>query len=77
MAVNDWNNLGRDVKDIVQNAIDTGDFGRLNRDLGVTLENALGNVAESLRNGMRNGRNGMGGPGPQPGPQGKSEAKRS
>ncbi len=70
MAVNDWNNLGRDVKDIVQNAIDTGDFGRLNRDLGVTLENALGNVAESLRNGMRNGRNGMGGPGPQPGPQG-------
>lgn len=38
MAVNDWNNLGRDVKDIVQNAIDTGDFGRLNRDLGVTLE---------------------------------------
>ena len=34
MSVNDWNNLGRDVKNIVQNAIDTGDFGRLNRDLG-------------------------------------------
>lgn len=61
MAVNDWNNLGRDVKDIVQNAIDTGDFGRLNRDLGVTLENALGNVAESLRKGAIGGRNGMGG----------------
>ena len=50
MAGNDWNNLGREVKDIVQHAIDTGDFGALNRDLGVTLENALGNVAQSLKN---------------------------
>lgn len=58
MAGNDWNNLGREVKDIVQNAIDTGDFGALNRDLGVTLENALGNVADSLKNA---GRRGMGG----------------
>ena len=57
MAGNDWNNLGREVKDIVQHAIDTGDFGALNRDLGVTLENALGNVAESLKNA---GRRGMG-----------------
>ena len=40
MSGNDWNNLGRDVKNIVQNAIDTGDFGRLNRDLGQTLESA-------------------------------------
>ena len=57
MAGNDWNNLGREVKEIVQHAIDTGDFGRLNRDLGVTLENALGNVADSLKNA---GRRGMG-----------------
>lgn len=49
MTGNDWNHLGRDVKDIVQQAIDTGDFARLNRDLGVTLENALGNVADSVR----------------------------
>lgn len=49
MTGNDWNHLGRDVKDIVQQAIDTGDFARLNRDLGVTLENALGNVAESVK----------------------------
>ena len=38
MSGNDWNGLGRDVKDIVENAINTGDFGALNRDLGVTLE---------------------------------------
>lgn len=50
MSGNDWNNLGRDVKNIVQNAIDTGDFGRLNRDLGQTLESALGNVARSMKN---------------------------
>lgn len=41
MSGNDWNGLGRDVKDIVENAINTGDFGALNRDLGVTLENAI------------------------------------
>lgn len=50
MSGNDWNNLGRDVRNIVQNAIDTGDFGRLNRDLGQTLESALGNVAQSMKN---------------------------
>ena len=50
MSGNDWNNLGRDVKNIVQNAIDTGDFGRLNRDLGQTLESALGNVAQRMKN---------------------------
>lgn len=60
MTGNDWNRLGRDVKDIVQHAIDTGDFGALNRDLGVTLENALGNVAQSMKNAARNG---MGNPG--------------
>lgn len=54
MTGNDWNNLGRDVKDIVQHAIDTGDFGALNRDLGATLENALGNVAQSMKNAASN-----------------------
>ncbi len=42
MPKNDWNQLGNDIKNIVQDAIETGDYGRLNRDLGVTLENALG-----------------------------------
>lgn len=55
MSGNDWNKLGRDVKDIVQHAIDTGDFGALNRDLGVTLESALGNVAQSMKNAAKNG----------------------
>lgn len=49
MPVSDWNNLGRDVKDIVQHAINSGDFSALNRDLGATLDSALGNVAQSMK----------------------------
>lgn len=49
MPMNDWNNLGRDVKDIVQHAINSGDFSALNRDLGATLDSALGNVAQSMK----------------------------
>ena len=49
MPVNDWNNLGRDVKDIVQHAINSGDFSALNIDLGATLDSALGNVAQSMK----------------------------
>ena len=49
MPVNDWNNLGRDLKDIVQHAINSGDFSALNRDLGATLDSALGNVAQSMK----------------------------
>lgn len=49
MPKNDWNQLGNDIKNIVQDAIETGDYGRLNRDLGVTLENALGNMATSMK----------------------------
>lgn len=49
MPVNDWNNPGRDVKDIVQHAINSGDFSALNRDLGATLDSALGNVAQSMK----------------------------
>lgn len=49
MPKNDWNQLGNDIKNIVQDAIETGDYGRLNRDLGVTLENALGNMAMSVK----------------------------
>lgn len=55
MANNDWNNLGRDIKDIVQDALDTGNFNRLNRDLGATLEDALSNVANSVKGAAKSG----------------------
>lgn len=55
MSGNDWNGLGQDVKDIVENAINTGDFRALNRDLGVTLENAIGNMARNFRSPGTNG----------------------
>ena len=78
MANNDWNNLGRDIKDIVQDALDTGNFNRLNRDLGATLEDALSNVANSVKDaaksGMDQAKNGMNqGPGYKgPGQNGRS-----
>ena len=46
MPVNDWNNLGRDVKDIVQHAINSGDFSALNRDLGATRQRSRKCCAE-------------------------------
>lgn len=55
MANNDWSNLGRDIKDIVQDALDTGNFNRLNRDLGATLEDALCNVANSVKDAAKSG----------------------
>lgn len=67
MANNDWNNLGRDIKNMVQDALDTGDFRRLNRDLGVTIEDALGNVAESVKGAAKRGMNGMNPGGREPG----------
>ena len=55
MPGNDWNKLGNDIRNIVQDAIETGDYGRLNRDLGVTLENALGQMANSVKDAAVNG----------------------
>ena len=54
MPGNDWNKLGNDIRNIVQDAIETGDYGRLNRDLGVTLENALGQMANSVKDAAVN-----------------------
>ncbi|MGN0400588.1 MAG: 5-bromo-4-chloroindolyl phosphate hydrolysis family protein [Blautia sp.] len=61
MPNNDWNKLGNDIRNIVQDAIETGDYGRLNRDLGVTLENALGQVANSVKDAAVNGVKGASG----------------
>ena len=58
MPGNDWNKLGNDIRNIVQDAIETGDYGRLNRDLGVTLENALGQMANSVKDAAVNGMKG-------------------
>ena len=55
MPGHDWNKLGNDIRNIVQDAIETGDYGRLNRDLGVTLENALGQMANSVKDAAVNG----------------------
>jgi 5-bromo-4-chloroindolyl phosphate hydrolysis protein len=40
--------LGDEIKDIVQNAVNTRDFGQLNRDIGNTVNSALDEVKGSL-----------------------------
>lgn len=39
MANNDWSNLGNDIKDIVQQAIDSNDFHKLNQTINDTIHN--------------------------------------
>lgn len=39
MANNDWSNLGSEIKDIVQQAIDSNDFHRLNQTINDTIHN--------------------------------------
>lgn len=62
------NNLGDEIKDIVQNAVSTRDFHQLNRDIGNTVNSALEEVKRSIgltrndwstgNNRNRDGRNG-------------------
>lgn len=39
MANNDWSNLGNEIKDIVQQAIDSNDFHKLNQTINDTIHN--------------------------------------
>lgn len=49
MAKKDWYNLGDDIRDIVQNAIDSQDFDKLNQ----TITNAVNGAMKSVEAGIR------------------------
>jgi len=49
MSNQDWNHLGNEIKDIVQNAIESQDFKQLNQSIRGTIDSALDNVNKSLR----------------------------
>lgn len=53
MAAFDWNGLGNDIRDLVQDAIDTRDFNKLNSDLNRTLQQAIDGVGSSVREAGR------------------------
>ena len=41
MSRNDWYNLGNDIRDIVQNAVDTQDFDKLNQAINGAITGAI------------------------------------
>lgn len=44
-----FSNIGEDIKNIVQDAVSTGDFHQLSRDIGDTVNGALDEVRKSIR----------------------------
>ena len=50
MQENDWRSLGRDIRDIVQDAVDTKNFHTLNQTLRTVLEQTAGAVGDGIRN---------------------------
>ena len=49
MAKEDWGNLGEEIKNLVESAIDSKDYQTLNKSLEKTVNSALNSVEESLR----------------------------
>lgn len=49
MAKEDWGNLGDEIKNLVESAIDSRDYRELNRSLEKTVNSALNSVEESLK----------------------------
>ena len=49
MTKNDWTALGDEIKDLVQNTIDTQDFHKLNQNVRETIQNAAEVVNRSVR----------------------------
>ena len=56
----DWERWGRDIRDIVQDAVDSQDFQKLNETISNTVNEAIFNLRENIRRRP-------GGPGPGPG----------
>lgn len=49
MAKEDWGNLGEEIKNLVESAIDSKDYQTLNKSLEKTVNSALSSVEESLK----------------------------
>lgn len=53
MSQKNFSNLGDEIKDIVQNAVNTMDFHQINRDIEHTVRSALNEIRGSLGNNRR------------------------
>ena len=52
MGYNDWNDLGNDIRRIVDDAVNAGDFRRLDENIRRTVADGLENLGNSLKKGM-------------------------
>lgn len=51
MAGRDWERFGDEIRRTIQDAVDSRDFGRLNQTITDTINNAVGNIKEGVKNG--------------------------
>ena len=58
MAGNDWERIGEEIRDTVQNAVDNGDFAALNQTIMDALDKALGTTMDSVSKGVWRARQG-------------------
>ena len=52
MDYHDWSDLGNDIRRMVDDAVNSGDFRRLDENIRRTVMDGLGNLGGSLRKGM-------------------------
>lgn len=52
MNSNEWQQIGEDIKEQVQSAIDAGDFSGLSRTISETVSQAIGDVGKSMNDAM-------------------------
>ncbi len=55
MGSQDWNQLGNDIKDMVQDAINTRDFSKLNQGINHAINGAMDNLGDLLGTGQKGG----------------------
>ena len=69
MINNDWERFGDEIRRTIQDAVDSGDFRRLNQTVSDTVGRAVDNVSRGLKNGgwYREAPSGMGNQKNQPG----------
>ena len=52
MDYHDWSELGSDIRRMVDDAVNSGDFRRLDENIRRTVTDGLENLGDSLRKGM-------------------------
>ncbi len=66
MTINDWYDAGEQIKNLVQDAVDTGDFSQLGNTISGVVNDAMEGLQDALRGNLgssQNRRNGYGGTG--------------